>query len=77
MGLSLNSSDPPSTFGNMAASAFRFLTKKLGIYTPQQLGLSREKLLSNAQAVLPLSRDCPVEVTSEVARILLEGAYNG
>jgi len=76
MGLPFGGFDPPDETGEKVAESFRKLMKTAGIKSPAELGLSRKKIVLNAEAVLPLSRQCPVTITPETARILVEQTYD-
>jgi alcohol dehydrogenase class IV len=76
MGLAFGIDDPPEEIGTKTAENFRKFMKTIGIKSPAELGLDREKLIKYSEAVMPLSRQCPVDVTPDLALNLLEQTYD-
>jgi len=76
MGLSFEASDTQEMIGAKTAEELRGLMKTVGIKSPAELGLDRESVVKNAGAMLPLCMKCPVKITPESARALVERVYD-
>jgi len=76
MGLSFGVTDSPEEIGAKTAEGFRRFMKTVGIKSPAELGLNREEIIKNVQAVMPLSRQSLVEITPKIAFTLLERTYD-
>jgi 1,3-propanediol dehydrogenase len=76
MGLTFGKTDSPEEIGTKTAESFRKFMKIVGIKPPAGLGLNREDVIKYSQAVMPLSRKCPVDITPDLALKLIERVYD-
>jgi len=78
MGLSLDGTETDAEVGKIIADAIRALMRSMDMPSLTALGYDRERVVGLAQAVVDnhLSSFCPVDITLEVAKTLLENVYD-